>query len=125
MLPYARFALHLSLVTCSPTIHVHRDDCKCHTQWVVQCQPHFIDICINTTGNICVKSKAIPVTGRGDQWGCETSRFQYLLDNRPRDGHEVVSLTHRSRFTSEKCSVTHFCQRLSELQDYDSAGRIK
>jgi hypothetical protein len=42
------------------------------------------------------KDKAIPVTGRGGPWGCETSRLPHLLDNRFTDGGEVVSLTRRS-----------------------------
>jgi hypothetical protein len=40
-----------------------------------------------------VKDKAIPVTDRGDPYGCETLRFLHFLDNRFTDGGEVVSLT--------------------------------
>jgi hypothetical protein len=36
---------------------------------------------------------AIPITGRGGPQGCETSRLPHFLDNRLRDGGEVVSLT--------------------------------
>jgi hypothetical protein len=39
------------------------------------------------------KGKTIPVTGRGDQLICVTSRLQHFLDNRLTDGGEVVSLT--------------------------------
>jgi hypothetical protein len=35
----------------------------------------------------------MPVTGRGDPYGCETSRLPHLLDNRLTDGGAVVSLT--------------------------------
>jgi hypothetical protein len=41
-----------------------------------------------------VRGKAIPVTGRGDPCGCETSRLPHFLDNRLTDGGEV-SLTRR------------------------------
>jgi hypothetical protein len=41
------------------------------------------------------KRKAISVTGRGDPWGCETSRLPHFLENRITDGGEVVSLTPR------------------------------
>jgi hypothetical protein len=40
-----------------------------------------------------MKSKAIPVTGRGAPLGYETSRLPHFLDNRITDGGEVVSLT--------------------------------
>jgi hypothetical protein len=39
------------------------------------------------------KVKAIPVTGRGDPYGYETSRLPHFLDNRLTEGGEVVSLT--------------------------------
>jgi hypothetical protein len=48
------------------------------------------------------KGKAIPVTGRGGPWGCETSRFPYFLDNRLTDGGEVVSLSRRPPFTPQE-----------------------
>jgi hypothetical protein len=35
------------------------------------------------------ESKAIPVTGRGGPYGCETSRLPHFLDNRLTDGGEV------------------------------------
>jgi hypothetical protein len=46
-----------------------------------------------------LKGKAIPVTGREDPWGCETSRLPHVVDNRLIDGGEVVSLTRRPPFT--------------------------
>jgi hypothetical protein len=39
------------------------------------------------------KDKAIPVTGREDWEGCETSRVPYLLGNRLRDSSEFVILS--------------------------------
>jgi hypothetical protein len=41
------------------------------------------------------KGKAIPVTGRGGPYGCETSRLPHFLDNRLSDGGDVVSFTRR------------------------------
>jgi hypothetical protein len=38
------------------------------------------------------KGKAIPVTGHGVPYGCETSRIPHFLDNRLTDGNDVVSL---------------------------------
>jgi hypothetical protein len=48
--------------------------------------------------------KAIPVTGRGDPYGCETSRLPHFLNNRLTDGGEVVSLTRRPLFTPQEDS---------------------
>jgi hypothetical protein len=42
------------------------------------------------------KGIAIPVTGRGGPYGCETSRLPHFLDNRLTDDGEVNSLTRRS-----------------------------
>jgi hypothetical protein len=39
-----------------------------------------------------MKGKAVPVTGRGGLYGCETSRLPHFLENRLTDGGEVVSL---------------------------------
>jgi hypothetical protein len=55
------------------------------------------------------KSKAIPVTGHGGPWGCETSRLPRFLDARLTDDGKVVSLTRRSPFTPRKIPGTHFC----------------
>jgi hypothetical protein len=51
----------------------------------------------------------VPVTGSGGPQGCERSRVPYFLDNRLRDGGEVVSLTRRPSFTTRKIPGTHFC----------------
>jgi hypothetical protein len=65
-----------------------------------------------------IKSKAIPVAGRGGPQGCEMLRIPHCLDKRLVDGGEVVSPTRRTRSITQKhyCSVcgTHFCYRLSE-----------
>jgi hypothetical protein len=63
----------------------------------------------NNNNNNNNKGKAIPVTGRGDPWGCEMLRFPYLLDSRLTDGREVVSLTHQPLFNPKKIPGTHFC----------------
>jgi hypothetical protein len=53
-----------------------------------------------STGTWCVnEAEAIPVTGREGSYDCETSRFSHSLDNRHRDGGEVVSLTRRPPIT--------------------------
>jgi hypothetical protein len=48
------------------------------------------------------KVKAIPVTGRGDALGCETSMLPHFLDSRLTDGGAVVSHTRWSPFTSQE-----------------------
>jgi hypothetical protein len=40
----------------------------------------------------CKKIKAIPLTGSGDPYGCETSRLPHFLDNRLTDGGKVAGL---------------------------------
>jgi hypothetical protein len=55
-----------------------------------------------------IKGKAIPVIGRGDTQGCETSRSPYFLDNRLTDGGLFVSLTRLPPFTPRKIPATHF-----------------
>jgi hypothetical protein len=52
-----------------------------------------------------VKGKAIPVTGRGGPWGCETLRLPRFLDSRLTDGGKVVSLTCRPPFTTGRFVV--------------------
>jgi hypothetical protein len=70
------------------------------------------------------KGKAIPVTGRGDPQGCETSRLPHFLDNRLTDGGEVFSLTRRPPLTPTKIPGTYFCQRPSRPHGHSAAGRI-
>jgi hypothetical protein len=60
------------------------------------------------------KGKAIPVTGRGDPQGCETSRLPHFLDIRVTGGGECVSLTRRPPFTPTKIPGTR--SFLSEAQ---------
>jgi hypothetical protein len=66
------------------------------------------------------KVKAIPVTGHGDLWSCEVLRIPHCLDNWLSDGGEVVSLTHRPRFSPSgnyfSVPNIHVCYRLSKLQ---------
>jgi hypothetical protein len=42
---------------------------------------------------------AIPVTGRGDPQGCETSRLAHCLDNRLKDVGKIVRPTRRPPFS--------------------------
>jgi hypothetical protein len=53
--------------------------------------------------------KAIPVTGRGDTQGFETSRLPHFVESRLTDGGEIVSLKRRPPFTSRKIRGTNFC----------------
>jgi hypothetical protein len=55
-----------------------------------------------------VKGKAIPVTGRGGLWVCETLRLPHVLDTRLTDDGEVVSLTRRPPFTPQEDSWYSF-----------------
>jgi hypothetical protein len=55
------------------------------------------------------KCKAIPVTGRGGPYGCETSRLPHFLYSRLTDGGEAASFTRRPPFTPRKILGTHFC----------------
>jgi hypothetical protein len=48
--------------------------------------------------------KAIPVTGHGDPYGCETSRLPHFLDIRLTDDGKVASLTRRPPFTPQEDS---------------------
>jgi hypothetical protein len=56
--------------------------------------------------------KDIHVTGLEGPWGCEMSRLPHFLDNRLKDGGEVVSLMCQPPFTPRKfpgTHGTHFC----------------
>jgi hypothetical protein len=55
-----------------------------------------------------VKGKAIPVTGHGGPYGCETLRLPHYLDNRLTDDGKVFSLTHRPPFTPQENSWYSF-----------------
>jgi hypothetical protein len=46
------------------------------------------------------KGRAIPVTGHGGPQGYETSRLPHFLDNRLKDGGQLVSLTRRPPFNA-------------------------
>jgi hypothetical protein len=65
-----------------------------------------------------VKSKAIPVTGRGGLQVCEMLKNPHCLVSRLTDGGKVVSPKHRPRSTPQKhyfsVSSTHFCYSLSK-----------
>jgi hypothetical protein len=52
------------------------------------------------------KSKTFRVIGRGGLYGCEILRISHCLDIRLADGGDVVSLTHRSRSTSQKMYIS-------------------
>jgi hypothetical protein len=60
-----------------------------------------------------VKSKLIPVTGRGGLLDCEMLRISQCLDNRVTDSGKVVSPMHWPRPTPQKhysfVAGTHFC----------------
>jgi hypothetical protein len=71
------------------------------------------------------KGKAIPVTGRGGPYGCESSRLPHFLDNRHTDGGEFVILTLQPPFTPRKIPGTHLCYRLSRPHGHSAAGRIR
>jgi hypothetical protein len=69
--------------------------------------------------------KAIPVTGRGGPYGCETSRFPHLLDNRLTDGGEVVSLTRQTPLYPQEDSWYSFLLEAESNQCHSAAGRIR
>jgi hypothetical protein len=54
------------------------------------------------------KGKAIPVTGLGGPFSCETSRLPHFLDNRLIDDREGVSLMHPPPFTLQEDSWNSF-----------------
>jgi hypothetical protein len=55
-------------------------------------------------------------------WDVEAPTFS--LDNRLKDGGEVVSLTCPPPFTPRKIPGTHYCQRLSRPQGHSATGKI-
>jgi hypothetical protein len=68
---------------------------------------------------------SIKVTGRGSPKGSETSRLPHFLDNRLKDGDEIVNLTRRPLFTLRKIPGTHFCYRLSRPQGRSATEMIR
>jgi hypothetical protein len=72
-----------------------------------------------------ITAKAIPVTGRGGQLGCETSRLPLFLDNLFTDGGELSALRAGRTFIPRNIPGTHFCWRLSRLWCHNAAGRIR
>jgi hypothetical protein len=62
---------------------------------------------------LAVKHKPLPVTGRGDPWGCEMLRIPKCLENRLTDGGGVVSPTHWPHSSPQKynfsASGARFC----------------
>jgi hypothetical protein len=72
------------------------------------------------------KSYRYPCNGPWKTISVRRRGCHIFLDNRLKDGGEVVSLTHRSTtFTPKKFPGTHFCSRLSRQQSHCAAGRIK
>jgi hypothetical protein len=59
-------------------------------------------------GSIKLACIAILAIGRGGLQSCEKSRLPHCLDNRLRDGGEVVGLTRRPRFTPQEDSLCSF-----------------
>jgi hypothetical protein len=68
-----------------------------------------------------VKRKTIPVTGGRGLQGCEMSRTPHFLDNRLREGGEVVRLTRRPRFTPQK----HFLVLISVRSQANSRTIVR
>jgi hypothetical protein len=60
-------------------------------------------------GHLHVKSKVIPVTGRGDPSGSGTLRMPHFLGGRLADGSDVISVTRRPLSTPRNIPDTHFC----------------
>jgi hypothetical protein len=56
-----------------------------------------------------IKSKANPITGSVDPYGCETPRLPHFLDNRLTNSGKVVSLTRRlAALSPRKIPGSHF-----------------
>jgi hypothetical protein len=71
------------------------------------------------------KRKAIPVTGRGGPYGCETSRLPHFIDNRFADVGEIASLTRRMPFYPPEDSWYSFLLKNESPQGHSAAGRIR
>jgi hypothetical protein len=59
-------------------------------------------VCFSEKGKI--KGKAIPVTGSGGPWDCETSRLPHFPHNRLTDAGEIISLMLRPPSASQEDS---------------------
>jgi hypothetical protein len=57
---------------------------------------------------VCKKGTAIPVTGLGGPYICETLRLQHFLDSQLTDDSELVSLTCQLPFTTKKDTWNSF-----------------
>jgi hypothetical protein len=68
----------------------------------------YISLC-SFLWKIRLKGEAIPVTGCGGPYGCETSKLPHFLDNRLIDGGKVVSFTRRPPFTPRNTPGTNLC----------------
>jgi hypothetical protein len=88
-------------------------------------------ICIYTCNSIpfcCyvyILRKAVPVTDRGSQYGCETSRLPHFLDNRLTHDGVSVSLRRGPRFNPHKDSRYSLLLEIMSPQDHIVAGRIR
>jgi hypothetical protein len=72
-----------------------------------------------------IESKAVPVRDRENPKGCDTSRPSHFLDNRLRDGDDIVSFTRLKPFNSKKFAGTDVFQWQSRPEAHIAAGRIR
>jgi hypothetical protein len=79
---------------------------------------------LNFTAGVKQQNKAIPLTGRGDPLGCETSRLPHFLENRLTDGGEFVKLTRRSHFAPGKIPRNNLYLSLIRSQGHSEAWKI-
>jgi hypothetical protein len=71
--------------------------------------PHFLDSRLTDGGEVVsITRQAIPVTGRGGPYSCETSRLSHFIDSRLTDGGEVLSNMRRPPFTLQEDSWYSF-----------------
>ena len=69
------------------------------------------------------KGKAVPLQAWGGPENSRKLRFPDFMTT-AQDGGKVVSLTHRPALLPENTPGTHFCERLSRLQDHSVTGRF-
>jgi hypothetical protein len=60
---------------------------------------YFVHFTNQLTDFYATCTPAIPITGCGGPWSCETSRLPHSLDSRLTDGSETVSLKRRPPVT--------------------------